>query len=59
MLNALINEQEKSVRNSIAQFVGTLVKHETNKDNSWMVQVLKFVFEHCRSNNMQQSEVRF
>lgn len=58
MLNALINEQEKSVRNAIAQFIGTLVKHESNKNDGWMVQVLKFIFDQCSSNNPQQSEVR-
>lgn len=57
MLNALVNEQEKSVRNSIAQLIGNLVKHEANTNESWMVQVLKFVFEYCGSNNPQQSEV--
>lgn len=55
MLNALMNEREKSVRNAIAQFVGTLIKHNTSND--WMVQVLKFVFDHCSSSDPQQSEV--
>lgn len=59
MLNALFNEQEKSVRNAIAQFVGTIVKHDSNKNDSWIIQVLKIVFEHCSSNNPQQSEVSY
>lgn len=57
MLNALVNEQEKPVRNAIAQLIGNLVKHDSNTNESWMVQVLKFVFEYCGSNNPQQSEV--
>ena len=57
MLNAIVNEQEKSVRSAIVQFVGVLVKHEFNKKDSWMNDVLKFIFEHCSSNNPQQSEV--
>lgn len=58
MLNALINEPEKSPRTAIAQFVGTIVKHDTNKTNdSWMLQVMKFVFDQCGSSNPQQSEV--
>lgn len=58
MLNAIINENEKSVRNAIAQFVGVLVKHESGKNNdSWMTDVLKFVFGHCSSADAKQSEL--
>lgn len=57
MLNALMNEPEKSVRTAIAQLVGTLGKHDTNKNDSWMVQVMKFVFEQCGSPNPQNSEI--
>lgn len=55
MLNALMKESEKSVRNAIAQFVGILMKHNTNND--WMVQVLNFVFQHVSSSDPHQSEV--
>lgn len=57
MLNAILNEQEKSVRNAIAQFVGVLVKHEFAKKDTWMTEVLKFIFENCSSSNPHQSEV--
>lgn len=58
MLNALVTEPEKSPRSAIAQFVGTIVKHDTSKKNdAWMLQVMKFVFEQCSSSNPQQSEV--
>lgn len=57
MLNALINEPEKSVRNSIAQFVGVLVKHEFAKNDSWMTEVLKFIFDHCQSSDPKLSEL--
>lgn len=57
MLNALIHEQEKSVRNAVAQLVGTLVKHEAEKKDPWMNDVLKFIYEHCASSDAKQSEL--
>lgn len=57
MLNALLSEPEKSVRNSIGQFVGVLVKHEFAKADSWMNEVLKFIFDHCSSSDPVQSEL--
>ncbi|KAG5873993.1 hypothetical protein JTB14_030951 [Gonioctena quinquepunctata] len=41
MLQALVNEQEKLVKNSIAQFIGIIGKHEF-PENSWP-EVLQFV----------------
>lgn len=57
MLNALMNEREKTVRNAIAHFVGTIVKHESSKNDPWMIKVLKFIFEHCSSSDPHQAEV--
>ncbi|KAI8126152.1 importin-4-like [Lucilia cuprina] len=57
MLNALVNEQEKSVRNAIAQFVGVLVRHEADKKDPWMNDVLKFIYSHCSSSDPKQSEL--
>lgn len=57
MLNALLQENESFVRNAIAQFVGVLVKHEFAKKDSWMNDVLKFIFEHCSSADPKQSEL--
>lgn len=57
MLAAIVNEQEKAVRNAIAQFVGVLVKHEFTKKDPWMNDVLKFIFDHCCSADAQQSEL--
>jgi len=58
MLNALVNEKEKPVRSAIAQFVGTLIKHDSHQANStYTLQVLKFVFDHCASENVAQREV--
>lgn len=57
MLNAILSESEKSVRNAIAQFVGILVKHEFAKNDSWMTDVMKFIFDHCSSADPKQSEL--
>ncbi|XP_055322338.1 importin-4-like isoform X2 [Sitodiplosis mosellana] len=58
MLNALVNEKEKPVRNAIAQFVGTLIKHDSHSPaGTYTLQVLKFVFDHCASENVAQREV--
>lgn len=57
MLNALVTEQEKSVRNAIAQFVGVLVRHEADKKDPWMNDVLKFIYSHCSSADPKQSEL--
>lgn len=57
MLNALIQEQEKSVRNAIAQFIGVLVRHEAEKKDPWMNEVLKFIYAHCSSSDPKQSEL--
>lgn len=57
MLNALVNEQEKSVRNAIAQFVGVLIRHEADKQGAYMNEVLKFVYSHCSSADPKQSEL--
>lgn len=55
ILTALVNEQEKPVRSAIAQFVGTLIKHDSHVNNQqYILQVLKFVFDHCASDNVQQ-----
>lgn len=41
MLQALVQEQERLVKNSIAQFIGIIGKHEF-PDNSWP-EVLQFI----------------
>ncbi|XP_055909499.1 importin-4-like [Eupeodes corollae] len=57
MLNALMQEQEKSVRSSIAQFIGVLIRHEADKKGSWIQEVLQFVYSHCSSSDPKQSEL--
>ncbi|CAD7003293.1 unnamed protein product [Ceratitis capitata] len=57
MLNALMQEQQKSVRKAIAQFVGVLVRHEAKKADSWMNEVLKFIYSYCSSSDPKQSEL--
>lgn len=57
MLNALVNEKEKPVRSAIAQFVGTMIKHDSHATNGiYTKQVLDFVFKHCASGNVAERE---
>lgn len=57
LMNALVTEEEKPVRNAIAQCVGVLVRHEADKNDAWMNEVLKFVYSHCSSADPKQSEL--
>lgn len=57
LLDAIVKEPEKSVRSAIAHLIGCLVKHEKGQADTWMLQVLKFVFDYCGSNDPQQSEL--
>lgn len=56
MLQALVNEQEKLVKNSIAQFIGILGKYEF-PNNTWP-EILQFIHELCGSDNLLNKEVR-
>jgi hypothetical protein len=51
----MVNEQEKYVRNSIAQFIGTIVKHEF-PSQSWP-EVLQFIQQLASSDNISDKEV--
>lgn len=55
MLQALVNEREKSVENAIAQFIGILGKHEF-PENTWP-EVLQFVHTLCSSDVITDKEV--
>lgn len=58
MLNALNNEKEKQIRSAIAQFVGTMIKHDSHSPTgNYTEQVLEFVFKLCSSDNVAQREV--
>uniref|UniRef100_A0A1I8NQF8 Importin N-terminal domain-containing protein n=1 Tax=Stomoxys calcitrans TaxID=35570 RepID=A0A1I8NQF8_STOCA len=57
VLNALFNEPEKSVRSALAQFIGVLVRHETDKQGAYMKEVLQVVYSHCSSSDPKQSEL--
>uniref|UniRef100_A0A1A9W4X5 Importin N-terminal domain-containing protein n=1 Tax=Glossina brevipalpis TaxID=37001 RepID=A0A1A9W4X5_9MUSC len=57
LMNALVTEEQKPVSYSIAQCVGVLIRHEADKNDSWMNDVLKFVFSHCCSADRKQSEL--
>lgn len=57
MLQAVINEREKTVRTAIVTLVGALVNHEFAKKDPWMNDVLKFIFDNCSSEDATLSEV--
>ena len=59
MLQAIMNEREKTVRTAITTFVGALVNHEFPKKDQWSLDVLKFIFDSCGSGDAHLSEVRF
>lgn len=55
MLQALVKEQEKLVKNSIAQFIGTVAKYEF-PDNAWP-EILQFIQTLITSENLLDKEV--
>ncbi|XP_046413500.1 importin-4-like isoform X1 [Neodiprion fabricii] len=55
MLKRLLNEQETSVRKSIAQLIGTVIKHELG-NNGWP-EVLQFVQQSVTSENLADKEI--
>ena len=57
MLQAIMNEREKTVRTAITTFVGALVNHEFPKKDQWSVDVLKFIFDSCGSSDPHISEL--
>ncbi|XP_017957812.1 importin-4 isoform X1 [Drosophila navojoa] len=57
MLQALIAEKEKSVKNAIAQFIGSLVRHEEEKKDSWLGELLNFIYSRCNVDDPKESEL--
>ncbi|XP_015586290.1 importin-4 [Cephus cinctus] len=55
ILQALVNEQEKFVKNAITQLIGTIVKHEL-PNNGWP-EVLQFVQQLVSSENLADKEL--
>ncbi|KAB0797014.1 hypothetical protein PPYR_11075 [Photinus pyralis] len=55
MLQALVNENVKTVKNAIAQFIGILGKHEF-PNNTWP-EVLQFIHTLCGSDNILDKEL--
>ncbi|XP_033245508.1 importin-4-like [Drosophila miranda] len=48
MLQALIGgEEQKGVRKAIGQLIGTLVRHEADKKDSWLADLLALSFQLC------------
>lgn len=57
MLQALIVEKEKSVKNAIAQCIGSLVRHEEAKKDTWLAELLNFIYSRCSSEDPKESEL--
>lgn len=55
ILQQLVNEPEKSVKNAIAQLIGIIVKHELPK-NEWP-EALQFIQQLITSDNMLEKEM--
>lgn len=56
-LKALVSEPEKFVKNSIVQFIGTLVKHEF--PNQRWPELLQFIEQLCSTESPADKEVRW
>ncbi|XP_022227967.2 importin-4-like [Drosophila obscura] len=57
ILQALIGEQEKIVRNVVGQLIGTLAQHEAAEKNSWLNELLAFTYQHCSMADPKKSEL--
>lgn len=57
MLQALIAEKEKPVKTAIATFIGCLVRHEEAKQDSWLAELLNFIYSRCSSADPKESEL--
>ncbi|XP_021926547.1 importin-4-like isoform X1 [Zootermopsis nevadensis] len=55
ILQAMVNEQETYVKNSIAQFIGTIVRHEFPNQN-WP-EMLQFIQQLTSSDNISDKEL--
>lgn len=55
MLQALVNEPEKFVKNAVVQFIATIGKHEF-PNNTWP-EVLQFIYTLCNSESLQDKEL--
>ncbi|XP_026833486.1 importin-4 isoform X1 [Drosophila erecta] len=56
MLQVLIAVKEKTVKGTVAQIIGSLVRHEAEKEHSWLEEILKFIYERCSSPDPTESE---
>lgn len=55
LMQALVNEQEKSVKTAIGQVIGILVRHEF-PENGWP-ELMQFIQQMTLSENIQDKEV--
>ncbi|KAF7988730.1 hypothetical protein HCN44_001303 [Aphidius gifuensis] len=55
ILGGLVNEQEKMVKNTIAQLIGAIVKHELS-NNTWP-ELFQFIQQVVASNNILEKEL--
>lgn len=57
MLQALVAEKVKTVKNAIAQFIGSLVRHEEEKKDSWLADLLQFIYGRCSIDDPKENEL--
>ncbi|KAF4521358.1 hypothetical protein B566_EDAN006947 [Ephemera danica] len=56
IVQAVINEPERSVKNSIAQLIGVIVKHMKRIDQQWP-DLMKFLTQSVQSSNLDEQEL--
>ena len=59
LLQALVNEPEKSVKNSIVQLIGTIANHELPGHGVGWPELLEFVQNTTTSTSINEQEVIF
>ncbi|XP_068141840.1 importin-4-like isoform X2 [Drosophila tropicalis] len=57
IMQALILEKEKTVKNAIAQCVGSVIRHDSSKKDVWLGQILKFIYERISLPDAKESEL--
>ncbi|XP_046867520.1 importin-4-like [Drosophila willistoni] len=57
IMEALILEKEKKVKNIIAQCVASVIRHDSSTKDVWLGQVLKFIYERCSLPDAKESEL--
>lgn len=57
IMQALVMEKEKTVKNAISQVVGSIIRHDSDTKDVWLGEVLKFIYERCSMADPKESEL--